>query len=219
MFCSHCGVKASGNFCFQCGSPLHAAAEIVSTEEDSVVPAVIAWELDPSYENVVAVKEVRAVIASHAKQARPGLSAEQFFEIADKIVPVGVSYSGLAAIAQPLWASWGVRTGKERSEFLSLPIGVAIARTMCTLARNKQDVDEVEQHSDGCTITAELPSSVWAMKGELKVRLVQQDHGTHVTAATNIPGQAFDWGKSVRCLDVLFGDLSTELGLPTQQAA
>ncbi|PQO28366.1 hypothetical protein [Blastopirellula marina] len=219
MFCSHCGVKASGNFCFQCGKRLHGDAEVVTAEEDSPVPAAIAWELDPSYENVVAVKEVRAVIASHAKQACPGLSAEQFFDMADKIVPVGVSYSGLAAIAQPLWASWGVRTGKERTELLPLPIGVAIARTMCTLARNKQNVEGVEQHSDGCTIAAELPSSVWAMKGELKVRLVQHEHGTQVTAATNIPGQAFDWGKSIRCLGVLFTELQTDLGLPQLKAA
>ncbi|RCS49349.1 hypothetical protein DTL42_12515 [Bremerella cremea] len=219
MFCSHCGVKASGNFCFQCGSSLHGEAEVVTADEDSLVSATLAWEFDPSYENVVAVKEVRAVIASHAKQACPGLSAEQFFDIVDKVVPVGVSYSGLAAIAQPLWASWGVRTGKERSEVLPVPIGVAIARTMCSLARNKQNLEEVEQHRDGCAIAAELPSSVWAMKGELKVRLVQQEQGTLVTAATNIPGQAFDWGKSVRCLGVLFTDLQTDQRLPQLKAA
>lgn len=211
MFCSHCGVQASGNFCYQCGSRLSAGEQLVVAEEDTLVPAELDWRVDPIFENVVSVKEVRAVIASSAKQASPGLSGEQWMDIADKVIPIGVSYSGLAAIAQPMWASLGVRTGKELTELLPVPIGVAVVRAMCSLARHQQTVEEVQQHDDGCTITAELPSSVWALKGELKVRLAQHGDHTQLTAATNIPGQAFDWGKSQRCLQQLLGEMRIDV--------
>lgn len=211
MFCSHCGVQASGNFCYQCGSRLSAGEQLVVAEEDALVPAELDWRVDPIFENVVSVQEVRAVIASSAKQAIPEFSAEQLFDVAEKVIPIGVSYSGLAAIAQPMWASLGVRTGKDVSQLLPLPIGLAMVRAMCSLARHKQKVEEVEQHDDGCTITAELPSSIWAMKGELKVRLAQQGEATQLTAAINIPGQAFDWGRSQSCLQQLLSEMRIEV--------
>jgi hypothetical protein len=38
---------------------------------------------------------------------------------------------------------------------------------------------------------------------------VRQGRATRVEAQTDIPGQMFDWGKSVRCLEALLGDLGT----------
>jgi len=213
MFCSHCGIKASGNFCYQCGSPLGAIQE--ASAED-LVPAVLSWEDDADYERVAQHPAVRTAIASSAAQARPGLSAEALMEIADKVVPIGVSYSAVASVAQPMWASLGVRTGKERSAVLAVPIGQAMARVLCSLAKHQQSVQRVEQADDGCQILAELPSTIWAMKGELSVTLVRQEDGCLVTAATSIPGQAFDWGLSTRCLEALFAEISSELKLPGQ---
>ncbi len=211
MFCSHCGVKASGNFCYQCGSRLQQAGSEAATE---LVPAYDSWEDDADYERVARHPEVRTVIASHAAQARPGLSAEALMEIADKVVPIGISYSAVASIAQPMWASLGVRTGKQRSAVLAMPIGRAMASVLCSLAKNQQTVQRVEQELDECTIQAELPSSVWAMKGILTVKLVRQDSGCVVTVATDIPGQAFDWGMSQRCVDSLLAEIQQDLGLP-----
>ncbi len=207
MFCSQCGVKASGNFCFQCGHRLQSAIEHAA---DGFVPAIVAWEDDAVYERVAANVEVRTAIASHAAQARPGLSADALMEIADKVVPIGVSYSAVTAVAQPMWASLGVRTGKERTETLVEPIGRVLAKVLCSLATHQQTVQRVEQAEQGCTILAELPSSIWAMKGELSITLARQDKQCVVTAATNIPGQAFDWGLSQRCLEALFVDLGSE---------
>ncbi|MBA2116293.1 hypothetical protein [Bremerella alba] len=217
MFCSHCGVKADGNFCFQCGSPLRQADEMVSidnTVSEDLVPAVLCWDDDANYERIAQHPEVRTAIASHAAQARPGLSAEALMEIADKVVPIGISYSAVASIAQPMWASLGVRTGKQRSAVFAVPIGRTMARVLCSLAKNQQPVQRVEQETDGCTIQAELPSSVWAMKGILTVKLVRQDDGCVVTVATDIPGQAFDWGMSQRCVDSLLQEIQQNLDLP-----
>ncbi|MEW4564042.1 hypothetical protein AB1K70_16010 [Bremerella sp. JC770] len=212
MFCSHCGVKASGNFCYQCGNRL---AQADASAKEGLVPALpTSWDEEADYERVVAHPEVRTVIASHAAQAQPGLSAEALLEIADKVVPIGISYSAMAAVAQPMWASLGVRTGKERSAVLAVPIGRAMARVLCSLAKNQQSVQRAEQATDACTIQAELPSSIWAMKGTLTVKLIRQDGNCVVTGATNIPGQAYDWGMSQRVLDALFQEIQQDLGLP-----
>lgn len=214
MYCSNCGVKAGGNFCFQCGCRLQQADEVAS---EGLVPTIQSWDEDANYERIAQHPEVRTAIASHAAQARPGLSAEAILEIADKVVPIGISYSAVASIAQPMWASLGVRTGKQRSAVLDLPIGRTMARVLCSLAKNQQPVQRVEQEADGCTIQAELPSSIWAMKGVLTVKLTRQDDGCVVTVATDIPGQAFDWGMSQRCLDTMLQEIQQDLELPPAQ--
>lgn len=211
VYCSNCGVKAGGNFCFQCGCRLQNADDVVS---DELVPAVLSWDDDSDYERIAAHPDVRTVIASHAAQARPGVSAETLLEIADKVIPIGVSYSAVASVAQPMWASMGVRTGKQRSVVMEISIGRVMARVLCSLAKNQQSVQRVEQAANECTIQAELPSSVWAMKGILTVKLTRQDDGCVVTVATDIPGQAFDWGASQRCLDTLLQEIQHDLGLP-----
>lgn len=209
MFCSECGVEASGKFCFNCGSPLQ-----VATAKLPPLPVGFDWENDARYENIVRVDKVRAVVAGHAAGASKGLSGEALLAICDKIVSSPVSFEGIASVVQPLYAKWGVRTGKDRTATIDAPIGRAIARALCSLAKQGQAIEGVEQGEDGCLLTAELPSSVTSFQGELKISLRRADGGTHVAAATNIPGQVYDWGKSQRCLAQLFTDLRSDLGLP-----
>lgn len=229
MFCSECGSRAAGKYCSNCGSPLRKVAEsaasagplsetISSSEvlggDEALVPAQWNWEEEVSYEHLVQLPAVRAALAQHAAQARTGLTCEKFLEICDQVIPGQVSYAGVAAVAQPLWASLGVRTGKESRRQIAAPIGRAIARAICSLARHGQKMQNVEQFADGCSITAELPSSLFAMKGELQISLRRVGNATEANAATHIPGQAFDWGKSRRCLQDLWGDMESEMGLP-----
>jgi hypothetical protein len=68
-------------------------------------------------------------------------------------------------------------------------------------------VREVHQLSDGCIIKAALPSDVFALEGELIIGVSRQPGGTRIEARTEIAGQMFDWGKSGRCLEELFGEL------------
>lgn len=213
MFCSECGVEASGKFCFNCGSPLHAGGAAVEPI------AEIDWQHDPRYELVLRVESVRETIARHAAGAKQGMSGEALLAICDKIVSSPVSLEGIASVVQPIYASWGVRTGKDRTERIEAPIGRAIARTLCSLAAQNQTVQGVEQAETGCVLTAELPSNIWSFAGELKVSLLADGEATQVAAATNIPGQMYDWGKSQRCLAQLFADLQSEMGLPAGRVA
>ncbi len=214
MFCSECGKPARGKFCSHCGTPLDVIAEnaIVPQHDPNVILAEVAvdWHREVRYEALLADRGVRALVDSHARLAKKRMSGEQFLSIADKLIPQPVSMEGLAAIAQPLWAKLGVKTGKHIAAEIDAPPARVIVRAMCSLARASQPIQQVVQHEDGCTIDAELPSDLFALAGTLSIEILRSAHGTRVTAATNIAGQWMDWGKSRRALEKLFSDLRQE---------
>jgi hypothetical protein len=107
-----------------------------------------------------------------------------------------------------LHAKLGIKTGKSRSEFLPQRPGTVLAALLCSLASHGREVREVHQLSDGCIIKAALPSDVFALEGELIIGVSRQAGGTRIEARTEIAGQMFDWGKSGRCLEELFRELS-----------
>lgn len=214
MYCSQCGVKASGKFCHQCGSPLQISLAIQVLRDDGMATAPEDWEQDSRYDSIIRVEAVRTVIAHHAANARKGVSGETILALYDKIVSSPVPLESLAAVVQPLYESWGIRTGKERIELIETPVGRAIARTLCSFARQGQAFRSAEQGESSCILTADLPSSACALKGKLTVSLLRREIQTQVAAKTDIPGQMYDWGKSRRCLEQLFNDLRSDLGLP-----
>ena len=215
MFCSQCGVKASGKFCHHCGSLLSVPDAVLAiADKESVHVTPRDWEVDPLYENVIRIESVRSIITHHAANAPKVISGEAFLAIYDKVVQSPIPLEKLAAVVQPLYATWGIRTGRERTELIRIPIGRAIAQTLCSLAKHGQELQNVEQHENGCLVNADLPSSICALKGTLTVSLHSYDSDTRVAAKTSIPGQLYDWGKSDRCLEQLFSDLRTDLGLP-----
>lgn len=223
MYCSNCGTKAQGNFCSQCGNPLQSANRLEAIEalEQACRPEPPHWENDTLFENIVQVDAIRNAIALNAINAVKGVSAEAIFALYDKIIASPIPLERLAAVIQPLYDSWGIRTGKEHIEVLAVPIGRAIAQTLCSFAKNGQAFQNATQIENGCLLIAELPSSLCSLTGKLQVRLLRQDNSTLVEASTIIPGQAFDWGKSTRCLELFFSDQKSDLGLPmySQKAA
>lgn len=78
---------------------------------------------------------------------------------------------------------------------------------LCALARNALPLAEVHQAADGCVLEAGLPSDLLSFAGQVIVTVNQTGPVTTVKAVTTIPGTWFDWGKSSRCLDRLFGDI------------
>ncbi len=206
MFCSECGKAARGKFCCHCGSLLELPKE---EPADEIVEAVLAidWETEVKYETLLRNPQVRGAIDECARLASKRMSAEQFLALCDKLVPQPVSLEGLAAIAQPLWAKLGVRTGKEVNAHIDAPLARVMVRTLCSLARRGQPLKQITQGDSGCSFEAELPSDMFSMAGSLHVTLWRTLTGTGVSAGTRIEGQLIDWGKSRRCLDRLLGDL------------
>jgi len=153
------------------------------------------------------IPEIREMVSRHASMSRKGPSGEEFLALFDTIVPLGFSLEKLGGVVRPIYSQLGVKTGKELSETLSRPPGSVLVAALCSMARRGQVLQHVRQLEDGCLLEATLPSDIWSFEGTLYVGVRKSGTGTRVDAATKIKGQMFDWGKSKRCLDVLFSDV------------
>ncbi|HWL09108.1 MAG TPA: hypothetical protein VNQ76_11945 [Planctomicrobium sp.] len=206
MFCTACGEKAKGKYCWKCGNA-------IEDSESSVHPIPLPlenWIQEHRYDVLIGIPEVRHRISTASAESVKTLTGEEFLQIAEKAMsPLtgGVPLSKVAAFAQPMYAKWGISTGKTRSETLPSPIGAVIVAVLCSLGRSGQEVKTIQQGTDGCVITAALPSDLHSFAGLLTISIEKKEHGTHVEAATRIQGQLFDWGKSRRSLERLFNDI------------
>jgi hypothetical protein len=210
MFCSECGVEAAGRFCWSCGKPLHPSQPSVVSNELNTTPSSVPWPELTDCQALLAVPEVRTRIARHAALAKTKFSGEDFLECCDQLIgPLtgGVPLTLIAKIAQPISEKLGLKTGKNRREHLTERPGVVIVAVLCSLAQNGQKLHEVETATAGCSIRAAIPSDVWSLKGDLLISIRAENDMTVVEAGITIPGQVYDWGKSNRVLDRLFGDL------------
>lgn len=206
MFCSECGAKAAGKFCSSCGSPLTAAGA-------QAPPPPTNWSDLTDYAVLLSVPEVRDRIARAAALCKKKLTGEDYLDMygkaLGKLTGVPLPMTPLAHFAQSAAARLGLRTGKSRSLVVSSPPGAVLVALLCSLAREGRKLRNVHQNSDGCLLTAELPSDLFALEGELHVGVTRAVGGTRIDAHTEIPGQYFDWGKSNRCLDGLLAELTT----------
>jgi hypothetical protein len=202
MFCSNCGMEASGNYCSKCGTRLMDV-------QTSTTVVTQDWSREVRYEKLICITEVRDMIKRQAALSKKGLSGEEFLAFFDKVVPMGFSMEKLGAVVQPISAQLGVKTGKERSETLANPPGTVIVAVLCSLARHGQELHQVRQFEDGCLLEAKLPSDLWSFEGTIYVSIREIGKETRVDGATQIKGQLYDWGKSNRCLEGLFADIKT----------
>jgi hypothetical protein len=203
MFCSNCGAPASGKFCAQCGAPLAREAAA------AVPPAPLAdWSAEVRYDALVRIPAVRDRIAAAAADAQKHLSADEVLAIAGKVLK-SADFKTAELISRELGQYLGVKTGKVRTQTLSLPPGKAIVAALCSMAAEGQDIRHVRQADDGCLFEATIPSDFRSREGTLYVTIRRDDAGSRVEAATDIKGQLYDWGKSTRCLDRLFAALAS----------
>jgi hypothetical protein len=193
--------------------PLAAAMAATPQVVNSAVvnPPVVNWDQEWRYEELMKVPEVRHIIERHASMARAGISAEQFNKFADKILQNPIPSDKLAAFAQPIFGSMGIRTGKDRTTVIDAPIGRVMLRVLCSLARHGQSLRGVQQGPDGCTLTAVLPSDPMSLEGDVSVIVRRREtRSTELTAAMKIAGQLYDWGKCRRALDAFFADMQVD---------
>lgn len=209
MFCSNCGTEAKGKFCWSCGAPLLAVAH---EEQAEVVDANVDWMVILDYETLLKVPAVRERIARHAAQAKKRMSAEDFMDNCEKVLApltCGLPVASLTAkFVHPLYVKWGIQMRKVRSETLFKRPGEVMVGVLCSLAAAGHELRNATQAEDGCILEATIPSDMWSFAGELYVTIKPQGQAMLVEAAAIVKGQKFDWGKSRRCLDRLFGDLA-----------
>lgn len=210
MYCSNCGKKAEGNFCWSCGAPLAGRADAPAASgggaPSAEAPGGAAFDLG----EVAKSLEARELVAQYAAMAPKRMSGEEFMDSFGgplKAVTGGIPVSSIATIAQPMYARMGIKTGKERVEMVDRPAREAFLALLCSLARNGQAVRALHTAADGCVVEAVLPSDLRSFEGTILVTLRRADPGTELRASTTVPGQIFDWGKSNAALDALLADV------------
>jgi hypothetical protein len=208
MYCSNCGREARGNFCSSCGAPLAAAVDPTPVEP---VDPNLDWTEITDYDTLLKIPDVRERIARHAALAKKRMSGEEFLENAEKVfAPLmgGMPIASLTAkFIHPLYVKLGIQMRKLRSETICKRPGEVMVGVLCSLAAQGHELRKATQAEDGCVLEATIPSDMWSFAGDLIVTVRRKGEATLVEAATIMKGQKFDWGKSNRCLDRLFGDL------------
>jgi hypothetical protein len=215
MYCSHCGVKAAGNFCHSCGAMLAAHAPRIVIQNEPLIPAqdelvplpnepLGDWQQEVCYARLLLHEPVRQAIARAGKQRGVSITGEQLLAAFDVISPVGFSLEKLAGLINPLYSKWGIKTGKSATQRFSLPPGRVLAALLCSFAAQGIELTQVDQAEDGCVLTGTIPSTICSFAGELVVSVHRESAFTSVEAAAKIPGAWYDWGKSKRILDHLF---------------
>jgi len=201
-FCSNCGATASGNFCIECGTSLRSS-ETDSRQSTDLINTI-------NYEDLLSIPNVRDLIAHHATLSKQHMSSEEFLKLCDTaFVPfTGVPLASFGSIVGSMGQHLGVKTGKTRSITFKKPSGKILVALLCSLARQGQKVHCVQQETDRCIVEAVIASDLWTWGGSLIVSVQNIGDDTYVEAATIIKGQVYDWGKSNRCLEQLFSDLS-----------
>ena len=168
------------------------------------------WTELTECQSLVAIPEVRERIAQHAAKAKKRFTGEDFLAVCDKVfAPMsgGVPLAFIAKIAQPIAERLGLKTGKTRSERMVERPGTVIVAVLCSLAQNAQQIREATSATNGCTITAAIPSDMWSLNGDLVVTVRTEGKITVVESGLTIPGQMYDWGKCNRVLDRLYDEL------------
>lgn len=210
MFCSNCGKEAQGNFCWSCGAPLDAGAELENVELTEVV---VDWTELTDCDKLLKIPAVRERIARHAALSKKRMSAEEFMDNCEKVFsPLmgGLPVATLTTkLIRPLYIKLGIEMRKVRSETLYRRPGEVLVGVLCSLAAAGQELRRATREHDGCVLEATIPSDMWSFEGDLIVAVRPQGKTTVVEAAIVVKGQKFDWGKSRRCLDRLFGDLAS----------
>lgn len=169
----------------------------------------MSWTESINFREIMAVPEIRRLIDDNVRAYKPSMSGEEFLGKAEKLIGAGVPLKLIGDVVAPLYAKMGVKTGKSVSVTLSLPPGRAIAAALCSMARHGQTLDQAEQATDGLALTAQIPSDIWSFKGSIVCAFARSGDGTKLDAATTIPGQMYDWGKSERLLKALQSEINS----------
>jgi hypothetical protein len=196
MLCLNCGSEANGRFCSSCGAKLVSHEDVVADYT--------------SYKQVMADPKCQEMIASHAAKAKGEcLSAAEFLNIAQTIMPVSIPLETVGKVGSKLGAALGIKTTQARQMHLPYSFGYVLLGTICTLARHSMKIQSVSETPQSCTVEAVLPSSMWAWQGTIRLAVVSDETGTKLIAETKVPGQLYDWGKSKRTIETLLSEINS----------
>lgn len=245
MFCPECGVEGHGKFCVECGTRISSAVNSQSASDNRSAakhhPEPTGdWTQEFCYEQLIRYSFVRDQLIL-AGQRRPNrVTGEQLLKFYDTVASPEVSLEKMTVAMLPILERMGIKSGSQIEQQIQAPPGRVLLAVLCGLASGGYDIENVDQMSDGCIMTAFLPSTLITNRGQLLITVTQvaprpeitatttssdeekqEDHETEeavpptlsIHAAAKISGQLLDWGKSKRILTALLNDIQSHAEL------
>jgi hypothetical protein len=157
-----------------------------------------------TYRQVVDDPQCQEILKWAAADADTQMSSEEFLASAAKVVAIPLPLGAIGAGLSRGYAALGVRTGKTQTHIVDQPYGYALLAVLAFLAASAMPIADVADTNEQCLVQAVLPSNPLTWKGRILVTLRADGRRVHVEAATKIPGQMYDWGRSKRTLGKLF---------------
>lgn len=157
-----------------------------------------------TYRQIVGDPHCQEILKWAAAESDAQMSGEEFLTSAAKVVSIPLPVGTIGASLSRGYAALGVKTGKTQSHVIEQPYGYVLLAVLAFLAANSMPIVDVADRECQCLIQAVLPSNMFSWKGRVVVTLRADGQRVELEAATKIPGQLYDWGRSNRTLQKLF---------------
>lgn len=112
-------------------------------------------------------------------------------------------FTATAFAGEALGTSMGFKTGKTAELTLTCSYPSAVRALVFALSAMRYQITSAFDTAAGAYVEAAMPGDFFAAGGTLKVDVIDADDADkplRLSAATEIKGQMFDWGKSKRAL-------------------
>lgn len=191
MICPKCNSIANGNYCSHCGAKL-------KTEPFSDLT---------SYSEIIADNRCQTIIERAANKAKTNLTAPEFLQFAQMVMPGRLPLSALASISNR--AGKKLDVGKEEFGFrvYHCPFSYVVLAHLTSLAKHSMAVKKVLETKGYCYIEAQIPSTVWNLEGRLETLIMAEPTKTKVMIEAKIFGQWLDLGKTGQMIERFLADM------------
>ncbi len=212
MFCIHCGARGAKSFCASCGTSQvsesadarASADEVLSSHEDAeIIVADIRWTDTLQYAVVLNQPEARARIAACANEAKQGVSGEDLLALFDAVSTIGFSLGKLTKAILPIYDKLGIKTSREAQVRCVSPPGRVLLAALCAFASRGLKIEDVEQATNACCLTAKIAAGIVTNSGQLQVMLSVHESDVLVKVSATTSGQWYDWGKAQGLADAV----------------
>lgn len=191
FICTQCGQEAQGNFCSHCGARLKWKALRTIT----------------SYREIIKDERCQKIIREEAARAKSGLSAAEFLQYAELVLPGRLPLAALAALTGK--AGRKLDFGREYYglEMYRLPFSYVLLAVLCFFAKESLVIQSVMEDAGRCLLEATIPSTPWNLEGKMEAIIISKESNTQVFIRAKIFGQWMDWGKTRRLTSAILRDI------------
>lgn len=234
MYCVHCGAAGAAKFCASCGQSqgsiqTSSKPHLTESSDGSLTIGPRAannvefakaldqesdWTSSLDYELILGQIHARDRIAAASRDAGPSVTGDDILQVFDAISPIGFPLAKFTKAILPIYDKLGIKTDRRAQCIYDTAPGRLMLATLCAIASHALTIDEVQQAPQKCSLSTEIPSSLYTNRGRLNILIEDCQTYCQITMTTRISGQWYDWGKSNRLannmLDAVLADLTDQ---------